>query len=196
MAHAEQYIEKKPHTEAEYFEFERTSFGRWEYVNGQCRLMAGGTPGHSAITSKVARALGNVLVPRGCRIYGSDVKIHTGDGANPFPDVSVFCGTHRYYAGRYDVLLNPQLVVEVLSPSTKNYDRTEKFEHYQTIETLTDCLLVEQGQAKVMLYTRRADYWEMRVITGLANPVFLPSVDVTLSFSDMYALIEFEAERL
>ena len=144
--------------------------------------------------SNIGRALGNILVPRGCRVYGSDVKIHTGDGVNTFPDVSVICGENRYYQGKKDIVLNPLLIVEVLSPSTENYDRTEKFEHYQTIETLTDYLLVEQDEARVTLYTRRTDFWEMRVITGLAGRVFLSSVDVTLSLSDVYALIAFGEE--
>ncbi len=194
MALAEQYVEKEHYTEAEYFEIERTSFGRWEYVGGKIRLMSGGTTDHGAISMNIGRALGNILVPRGCRVYGSDVKIHTGDGVNTFPDVSVICGENRYYQGKKDIVLNPLLIVEVLSPSTENYDRTEKFEHYQTIETLTDYLLVEQDEARVTLYTRRTDFWEMRVITGLAGRVFLSSVDVTLSLSDVYALIAFGEE--
>ena len=121
MALAREYagiVEKVHYTEAEYFEFERTSFGRWEYVNGQIRAMSGGTTDHGAISSNVLRTLGNTLVPRGCRVYGSDVKIHTGNGINTFPDVSVICGEHHYYLGRRDIVLNPLLIVEVLSPST------------------------------------------------------------------------------
>jgi len=195
MALAEQYIEKEHYTEAEYFEIERTSFGRWEYVNGKIRQMSGGTTDHGDISSNLVRVLGNALVPRGCHVYGSDVKVHTGDGINTSPDVSVICGPNRYYLSKKDIVLNPLLSVEVLSPSTAGYDRTEKFEHYRTIETLTDYLLVEQDQAQVMLYTRRTDYWEMRVIAGLDGSVFLPSVDVTLSLADVYALIEFDSEQ-
>ena len=194
MALAKQYVEKEHYTEAEYFEIERTSFGRWEYVGGKIRQMSGGTTDHGDISSNLVRVLGNALVPRGCHVYGSDVKIHTGDGVNTFPDVSVICGQNRYYLGKKDIVLNPLLIVEVLSPSTENYDRTEKFDHYQAIETLTDYLLVEQDEAKVILHTRRTDYWEMRVIAGLNSNVFLPSVDVTLSLSDVYALIEFGEE--
>ena len=130
MALAQEYVEKDYYTEAEYFEFERTAFGRWEYVNGKIRQMSGGTTDHGAISMNIGRALGNVLVPRGCRVYGSDVKIHTGDGVNTFPDVSVFCEPNRYYLGKRDVVLDPLLIVEVLSPSTQGYDRGEKFDHY------------------------------------------------------------------
>lgn len=199
MALAEQYhpvIEKEHYTEPEYFEIERTSFGRWEYVNGKIRLMSGGTTDHGDISSNLVRVLGNALVPRGCHVYGSDVKVHTGDGINTFPDLSVICEPNRYYLGKRDVVLNPLLIVEVLSPSTESYDRGEKFDHYQTVDTLIDYLLVDQDEAKVVLYTRRKDFWEMRVISGLTQSVYLPSVDVTLSLTDIYVLVEFGAEKL
>ncbi len=142
MALAQQCVEKDYYTEAKYFEFERTSFGHWEYVNGIIRQMSGSTTDHGAIASNIICVLGNALVPRGCRVYGSDVKIHTGDGVNTFPDVSVICGEQQLYFGKKDVVLNPLLVVEVLSPSAKGYDRGGKFGHYQTIASLQEYLLV------------------------------------------------------
>ena len=191
MALAQQYVEKERYTEAEYFEFERTSFGRWEYVGGQIRQMSGGTTDHGAISMNIGRALGNVLVPRGCRVYGSDVRIHTGDGVNTFPDISVICGENQYYLGRKDTVLNPLLVVEVLSPSTEGYDRGNKFDHYQTIAALTDYLLVEQSRARVLLFTRRDSLWEMQEFKGLEAVAALPSVEVELALADVYASIRF-----
>ena len=193
MALAQQYIEKTHYTEAEYFEFERTAFGRWEYVNGEVRLMAGGSDDHNSIAMNIGGTLRAALLPKGCRVYGSDMKMHTGDGTNTLPDVSVVCGERQYYLGRTDVIVNPLLVVEVLSPSTRNYDLDKKFSHYQTIASLKDYLLVEQDEARVRLYTRHDDYWEMREVTGLGNAVHLSSVGVDLALADVYALIEFEA---
>jgi len=198
MALAQQYIgyvEKERYTEAEYFEIERASFGRWEYVNGQVRLMAGGSDDHSMISSNVGRLLGNALVPRGCRVYVENMKIHTGDGVNTFPDVSVVCGERQYYLGYDDVIVNPILAVEVLSPSTRDYDQGDKFHRYQTIESLQEYLLVEQDKSRVMLYTRQEDHWEFREVNGLANNISLKSVGVTLALADVYALIEFETEK-
>ena len=195
MALAQQYVEKDYYTEAEYFEFERTAFGRWEYVNGKIRQMSGGTTDHGAISMNIGRALGNVLVPRGCRVYGSDVKIHTGDGVNTFPDVSVICGEQQFYFDKKDVVLNPLLVVEVLSPSTEGYDRGGKFDHYRTIASLQEYLLVEQDQALMLLFTRRNGHWEMREVWGRESELHLSSVDVTLKLSDVYALIEFGIEQ-
>ena len=193
MALAEQYVEKKRYTEAEYFEIERTSFGRWEYVNGQVRLMAGGTDDHNAISGNIVRVLGNALAAKDCRVYGSDMKIHTGNGNNTFPDVSVACGERRYYLGRTDVILNPVLLVEVLSPSTEGYDRGDKFDHYQSIETLEEYLLVDQDMARVLLYTRQEDHWRFREVKGIGSSVYLSSVNETITLADIYAKIQFDA---
>jgi Uma2 family endonuclease len=146
------------------------------------------------ISTSIGRVLGNSLVPRGCRVYVGNIKIHTGDGTNTFPDVTVICGERQYYLGKNDVVLNPLLVVEVLSPSTQGYDRGEKFDHYQTIETLQEYLLVEQDEPRIILYTRRDDHWEMRQISGVDKAVALTSVDVMLNLSDIYALIEFDTK--
>ncbi len=194
MAVARQYVEKEFYTEEEYFEIERTSFGRWEYVHGEVRLMAGGSDDHGAISSNIGRTLGNSVIPKGCRVYGSDIKIHTGDGINTFPDAAVVCGNRLYYGSRTDIITNPLVIVEVLSPSTEGYDRTDKFDHYKTIESLQDYLLAEQDEARVMLYSRHEDHWEFREATGQDSTIYLPSVETALALADIYALIEFNAE--
>lgn len=191
MALARQFVEKTRYTESEYFEFERTSFGRWEYVGGEIRQMAGGKDDHNAIAMNIGRALGNILAPRDCRVYGSDMKIHTGDGVNTFPDVAVVCGERQYYLGKEDVIINPLLVVEVLSPSTRGYDRGDKFDHYKTIHALEEYLLVDQDSARILLYTRREDHWEMREAEGMSSSVFLESVQGPLTLADVYAKITF-----
>ena len=194
LAHQYQHIEKDVYTEDEYFEFERCSMGRWEYVNGEIRAMSGGTADHSSISSNVIRLLGNALVPRGCRIFGSDMKVHTGDGINTLPNVSVVCGTLNFHQGRNDIISNPLLIVEVLSDSIGAYDQGEKFRHYQTIPTLTDYLLVAQDEARVMLYTRYEDHWDCRVVTALSSAIHLPSVETTLALADVYALVELASD--
>ena len=100
MALAEKYLlygGKTTHTKTEYFEFERTNFGRWEYGNGEIRVLSGGTANHSTIAGNIIRALGNALIPKGCRVFGSDMRVHTGDGVNTFPDVSIVCGPLSFY---------------------------------------------------------------------------------------------------
>ncbi len=196
LGHQYQYLEKDFYTEGEYFEFERTSFGRWEYVNGEIRAMAGGSDDHNMIASNLVGTLRAALLPKGCRVYGSDMKVHTGDDTNTLPDVSVVCGPRIYHRGRTDIITNPILIVEVLSDSTGTYDQGDKFRHYQTIPTLTDYLLVTQDEARVLLYTRHEDHWHYRDISGLSRTVHLPSVETTLALSDIYALIELAGEEV
>jgi len=192
MALAQQYhaVEKDIYTEEEYFEFERTSLGRWEYVNGEIRAMSGGTANHSTIAMNIGATLRAALLTKGCRVFGSDMKVHTVDGINTFPDISVVCGQLQFYQGRTDIITNPLLIVEVLSDSTEAYDRGEKFRHYQTMPTLTDYLLVSQDEARVTLHTRSTEFWQSLEITDLSGAVYLPSIDTTLALTDTYALID------
>ena len=194
LAHHYHYAEKECYTEDEYFEFERTSFGRWEYVKGEIRAMSGGTADHNTISSNLVGTLRAALLPKGCRVFGSDMKVHTRADVNTLPDVSVVCGPLGFHRGRKDIITNPVLVVEVLSDSTEGYDQGEKFRYYQTIPTLTDYPLVAQDEARVQLYTRHDDHWHYRDITGLSSTVYLPSVETTLILSDIYALIELAAD--
>ncbi len=191
MALARQYVEQHEYTEAEYFALEEKAFERSEYVNGEIRMMAGGTDDHGAICANIGRALGNMLIPKRCRVFNSDVKVHCSDGTNCYPDVSAICGPIAHYAGRRDTYINPLVIVEVLSPSTAKYDAGEKFEHYKTVPSLTDYLLVAPDEPRVTLHTRDGDQWSSQTITGLSSTIHLPSVDITLALSDFYALIEF-----
>ncbi len=196
MAAARQYqpiqkeFSKDFYSEDEYFEIERTSVGRLEYVQGEIRAMSGGTADHSTIAMNIGRLLGNAVVSRGCRVFGSDMKVHTNASVNTFPDISVVCGPPTFYQGRKDIYTNPLLIVEVLSNSTEAYDQGDKFRSYQTLPSLTDYLLVAQDEARVLLYTRHGDLWHSRAITGLGSTVYLLSVDVTLTLADIYTLVE------
>ncbi len=193
MALQHQYVEKETYTEDAYFAFEQTAFGRWEFVGGEIRAMSGGSDDHNTIAANVGAALHNALVPKGCRVYTSDMKVHTGDGLNTFPDVAVVCGPRVYHRGRTDIITNPILLVEVLSVSTRGYDQGEKWDHYQTIPTLTDYLLVAQDAARIMLYTRDGDGGHFRETSGLEKSVTLHSVDVSVALLDIYALMEWNA---
>ncbi len=190
MALPQPYAEKEAYTEDEYFTFEQSAFGHWEYIGGKIRAMSGGTDDHNTIAVNIGGTLRSALAPRGCRVYVADMKIHTGDGVNTFPDVAVVCGTRQYHRGKTDIITNPVLIAEVLSDSTQGYDRGEKFDHYKTISALMDYLLVVPDEARVLLYTRTGDHWEFRDVSGLQSAIYLPSVETTLALSDVYTLIE------
>lgn len=191
MAVARQPVEKHDYTEDEYFALDSATSERWEFVRGRIRAMSGGTVTHSAIAANIIRSLGNALTPKGCRVFGSDLKVHTGDDVNTYPDISVVCGEPVLYRGRKDIVTNPILVVEVLSESTAHYDRTEKFDHYQTIPTLCDYLLVEQDEPRALLFSREGDQWQYRMISGREQSITLSSVGVTIALSDIYTLVAF-----
>jgi Uma2 family endonuclease len=194
MALAAQFVEKDRYTEDEYFAYAMSAFGRWEYVQGEIRAMAGGTDDHNAIITNIGATLHAALAPKGCRVYQSDMRVHTGDDVNTFPDVAVVCGPRVYHRGRTDTITNPVLIVEVLSPSTQGYDRGEKWGHYQTIPTLSDYLLVSPDEPRVLLLTRQADHWDLREAAGLDGNVSLASVGLTLTLADIYAQVEFGSD--
>ncbi len=191
MALPQPHVEKEAYTEDEYIAFEEGAFGHWEYVGGKIRAMSGGTDDHNTIAVNIGGTLRSALAPKGCRVYVADMKIHTGDGVNTFPDVAVVCGPRQYHRGKTDIVTNPVLIVEVLSDSTQGYDRGEKFDHYKTIPSLTDYMLVVPNEARILLYTRIGDHWEFRDVSSLQSAIYLPSVETTLALSDVYALIEF-----
>ncbi len=192
MALLQKYVDDTPPTEDDYFAWEQSAPGRWEYVQGEIRAMAGGTVNHALVGADNVRVLGNALIPKGCQVFGSDLKAHTGDGVNTFPDVAVVCGERQYYQGRQDVITNPVLLVEVLSPSTEAYDRGEKFAHYQTIPTLTNDLLVSPDEPRVTLHTRMNGLWQSAEVAGLDQNVRVASLGIDIALSDIYALLTFD----
>jgi Uma2 family endonuclease len=131
-------------TEAEYLEFERRADVRHEFSDGEVFAMAGGTFAHSQIAGNLIRSIGNRL-PIACAVLTADMRVKCDmTGLYTYPDVSVVRGERRFLDDRQDTLLNPVMVVEVLSDATEAYDRGRKFEHYRRIPSLRGYLLVRQ----------------------------------------------------
>jgi Uma2 family endonuclease len=202
MALPERYREaflpdKDKYTEEEYFAFEEQVQGRWQYVNEQIHAMSGGTPDHSAIAANLIFSLTAGLKAvrnQTCRVFTSDLKIHTTDGMNTYPDASVICGQTQLYRSRRDTVLNPLLLAEVLSPSTQAFDRGGKWTSYQTIPSLHYYLLLSVSQPRVELYTREEQGWHFEAVEGLEASLVLPLLNVTLALSDLYERVEFAEE--
>lgn len=142
-------------TPQQYLAFEQDSDTKHEYISGEILAMAGGTPAHSTLCMDVALALGVHLQAVGgsCDVHNSEQKVRAGE-SGPFfyPDATVVCGTPEYDDD--DCLRNPTLIVEVLSPSSIEYDRGEKFRNYRRFETLQHYLMVEQDRRRVEYYRR------------------------------------------
>ena len=199
-------LDKDWYTEDEYFALEDRSPERWEFLAdgplsedgvrlGRIRAMSGGTLDHAVISGNLVTALNIALHDAGirtCRVFGSDAKIHPPEGPNTYPDVGIVCGKPDLYRKRRDIITNPILVAEVLSPSTEAYDRNKKRLAYQTIPTLQHYLLITADQARVELYTREEGDWHFEAYVGLEAVVPLPELGVTLALVDVYFQIEFE----
>ncbi len=192
------------YTAAEYLEFERASEGKHEFVNGhiypmrggsdtdRASGMSGGTDAHALIGWNVLAAFHAAFRGRACRAHTSDMRMKILDtGMYTYPDVSALCGRPELEDGRRDTLLNPSLVIEVLSPSTEDYDRGDKFAHYRRLASLREYVLVAQDRPHVERYVRAGDGWVLTEFDRLDDVVALPSVDATLVLRDVYERVEF-----
>jgi Uma2 family endonuclease len=185
-------------TEDEYIERERRSETKNELIHGVIVAMAGGSPKHNAIAANVIIALGALLRGGPCKILTSDQRVHINDtGLYTYGDVIVVCGRPQFHPKFPDTLLNPKLVVEVLSPSTEDYDRGAKFAHYRTVPSLTEYLLVAQEDKQVEHYRRLGTgQWLLTEYKGSEAKVALPTLEVELPFSEIYDNVErFEPEQ-
>lgn len=184
------------YTAAEYLAFERRSDTKHEFYRGELFAMSGGTGPHSLIAANLIRALGNALADRPCRVLTSDMRIACPTGLYTYPDVSVVCGKVQYEDATNDVLLNPIMIVEVLSPATAAYDRGTKFEHYQSIPSLREFVLVSQHGPRVEHYARQqdADHWLLTTINDPQGTVAFPVLDCSVPMAEIYAKVEFTPE--
>ena len=192
--HAEQ-LDSTTMTEAEYLAFEESSQEKHEYVGGYVYAMSGGTAKHSAITMNVGRLLGNHLDDGDCTVHSPDLEVYiAARQAFRYPDISVVCGDPIFVEGREDVITNPILLVEVLSPSTAKKDHHDKLHEYTQIPTLHDYLLVAQESPGIELYSRQQEtgLWTYQHITGLESDIYLPSLDCTLALSKVYRNVRWE----
>jgi Uma2 family endonuclease len=180
-------------TEAEYLEIERAAEHKSEFFDGEMFAMSGGSPMHSLISVNLATALNLGLKGGSCRPFNSDLRIKVEEtGLFAYPDVSVVCGPLQTMEGATDVLVNPTLIVEVLSDSTEACDRGKKFENYRKISSLREYLLVSQKWPVLERFTKQEDGdWLLHEVSGMESSVELNSLDVTLALSDIYANVEF-----
>jgi Uma2 family endonuclease len=180
-------------TEPEYLALERAAPFKSEFFDGEMFAMAGGSPMHSLIAANLIRELGLKLKGGACKPFTSDLRLKVeATGLYSYPDVSVFCGPLRFAAGTDDTVVNPTLLVEVLSDSTEAYDRGEKFQHYRQMPSLKEYLLVSQRLPRIEQYGRRPNAeWALRVAEGKNAALMLPTLDITLELNEVFAGVDF-----
>jgi Uma2 family endonuclease len=180
-------------TPKEYLARERKAEFKSEYWNGQVFAMSGGTEKHVTITTNLTVALYLQLSRKGCRIFGSDMRVRVeASDLYTYPDVSVVCGKRKFEGSSADTLLNPVLIAEVLSPSTERYDRVGKFAMYSGIESLREYVLVSQSSVHVERYLRHpGGKWAMTEAVRLKDAIKLASVPAVLKLRDVYRQVDF-----
>jgi len=177
----------------EYLERERRAEYKSEYLAGEIVAMAGAKRKHNLISSNVTTSLGVQLRDNPCEVYANDMKVRADQARQySYPDVVVVCGEPQFQDNEDDVLLNPTVVVEVLSPSTEAKDRGEKFLRYRQIASLTDYLLITQNERRVEQFTKQSDGSWRLVETFDAGEVDLDSIGCTLSIADIYNKVKLE----
>lgn len=185
--------QKKPDlvSPQEYLELERDALDKHEYLNGEIFAMAGAGKRHNLIASNLIRLIGNQLVDRACNVYGSDMRVKIPSGNYTYPDVVAVCGDELFEDKTEDNLLNPRVIVEVLSRSTEAYDRGAKFEQYQTIPELREYVLVTQEPYRVEQFVRQdANTWTYLEFRTADDTVRIESIDCELRLSDIYFKVE------
>lgn len=184
---------RKKYTPEEYLALEEKAEYRSEYVNGSIFKLAGGTEAHQDITLNTAAQLKTKLCGR-CKTYASEMKVWVEEAKTYFyPDVTVVCGERKFHRGNTGIVENPILLIEVLSRSTEEYDKNDKFLTYRNIPSFEEYVLISQNRPAVQQFNRQADgRWFYQATIGLNSKVYFESVGVELSLEDIYDLVEFE----
>lgn len=182
-------------TPEEYLAFERASEGKHEYVDGYVYAMSGARRAHVALTVNLIAALRTRLRGGHCRPYSGDMRVGAGEGRPYFyPDVTALCGRPEFADGEFDTLLNPSVIVEVLSDSTEAYDRGDKFAHYQAVPSLREYVLVSQHEVRVDRFVRgEGGAWVLTPLEGLGAVLELPSVGCAVPLAELYEDVELPA---
>ena len=184
-----------PVSPEEYLERERKAEFRSEYRQGQVTAMAGGTYDHSVIIGNLARELSEGLRAVACTVLPGDLRLAiVSAGLYTYPDVMVVCGDPAFVDNRRDTVCNPILIIEVLSQSTQDNDRTEKFQNYRTLAPLKEYLTVAQDKIHVERYVRQSDEkWLLTDHRQVSSRIQFASVGLALQIAAIYEKISFTA---
>ena len=176
-------------TPAEYLAFERAQTdAKHEYLNGEITMMAGASLEHNRIVSNLVATLHAQLRGRPCDVFSGDMRVYiSATGLYTYPDIAALCGEPQLEDDASDTLLNPAVIMEVLSPSTEAYDRGRKFDHYRNLESLQTYVLVAQDRWQIELYQRQdTGDWLLSVIKGPEARISLSAIGCELALADVY----------
>lgn len=178
----------------DYLEYDRIAPERHELLGGKIYPMVSENVRHSTICFNLYAITGNGLRGKNCRGFAPTMKIATNNQRlYAYPDLAIVCGKPEFYDEKGDVLLNPTIIFEVLSPSTEIYDRVEKFLLYTNfIESLKDYILVSQDQPLIEHYSKQSTgNWHRSEVEGINSVFYLPTVECEIALAELYDLVEF-----
>lgn len=183
---------KKYYTQEEYLAFERASLEKHEYYQGEIFDMAGGSLSHSQLQMNFTRETGNFLKNKPCKIHASELRVHIPlNTLYTYPDAQIICGDIKMLDDSFDTVLNPVVIIEILSKSTQSYDRGDKFMLYRSIQSLKEYILIDSLSLKVEQYTRQQNEdWLLKEYTSLSDTFFMQSINYNFPLSELYSGVE------
>jgi Uma2 family endonuclease len=186
-------LPKQRLTPQEYLAIERKAERKSEYFDGEMFLMAGASAAHNLIVANLLGELRNQLKGHRCTVYASELRTKVDrTGLYTYPDALVVCEEPQFDDSHFDTVLNPTLIVEVLSESTHPYDRGAMFGNYRKLESLQEYILIEQDRPHIELYTRQADgNWLLADFDGLEAVAPLPAIGCNLALAEIYDKVKF-----
>lgn len=183
-------------TPEEYLRMERASQEKHEYYRGEVFAMTGASENHNIVVSSTLATLYNQLRKKPCQIYPSDMRVRIpATGLYTYPDISIVCGTPEFEDDGLDTLLNPTVIIEVLSSSTEQYDRGKKFQHYRTVASLQEYILIAQDTNRIEHFGRQGNQWILTDAKTDDAVLTLPSIDCTLALVDVYEKVNFDSTQ-
>ena len=179
-------------SESEYLEEERKALTKSEYYKGEVYAMSGASKNHNRIVASIIITIGQFLKSKSYRIYPSDLRVHNPEnGLYTYPDVTIVCGKEEYLDEEFDTLLNPTVIIEVLSPTTEEYDRGTKFKLYRSIPSLKNYVMISSTDFSAEVYTRiDNDKWNLKMAKEKEGIIHISAIDFDLSLNDVYAQVE------
>jgi Uma2 family endonuclease len=175
------------YTPAEYLELERAAETKSEYRAGQIVAMTGVSRAHSLIVGNLLGEMRQQLRGSSCEVHSNDLRVRVSrTGLYTYPDVVVACGEILFEDDQVDTLLNPVVVIEVLSPSTEAYDRGEKFAHYRRLDSLQEYVLVAQDRVRVERYVRQGEQWVLSELSAREDVLALTAIDCQIGLREIY----------
>lgn len=190
-------IAKPKLTPQEYLDLERQSEIKHEYFKGEIFAMSGAKRNHNKISTNIGGLVWQHLKGKNCESYSSDMRVFVPQtGLYTYPDLVVVCGEPKFQDDVFDTLLNPVVLVEVLSDSTESYDRGKKFQHYRSIESLQEYVLVSQNEARIEKYVKHGDgFWLLSEAVGTESEIEFSSIECRISLAEVYDKIDFSDEE-